>query len=406
MCKRVRRVADSPNTLFPDVRMDVGTGTCGELAASKPRFVIARAPAARAGARVCDRDRDGDRLARDVDFVNGVLARVLCANKDLIDEHCRNGKWDNAKTFTNPYELVYKTDAIAFSPVSRAFFKMWEMMVDYCIGGDAPLSVGYIAEGPGGFIQAVVEYRKKRTGGVGDRHTAITLVSKKRSVPCWKISRDWAERNNVEFYYGEDGSGDIYNVANVRGFSARCSGYDVITADGGFDFSGDFNSQEKNVLGMLAAEVLCALASLREGGVFVFKAFDTLTRATACIVQVLVDCFEEVSCVKPLSSRPANSEKYFLCRGYDRAAGFSRVGILERVVRGECEGRGGTAECITELVRLDDSVYYNLCLVNIALVARQMLTISKTLAFIQTGKRDLTRHDQEVLAGVWTDRYM
>ena len=339
----------------------------------------------------------------DVDRVNNLLSQVLCASKNLIDEYGRNGKWDNAKTFTNPYELVYKTDAISFAPVSRAFFKMWEMMVDYSIGDDGPLNIAYIAEGPGGFIQAAVEYRKTVSGGVGDRHTAITLVSKRRSVPCWKISNDWADRNNVEFFYGEDGSGDIYNIANVKAFCAKCEGCDVVTADGGFDFSGDFNSQERNVLKMLVAEVLCAVLTLRQGGVFVFKAFDTLSRATACIIQILVECFDEVCCVKPLSSRPANAEKYLMCRGYHRPQGLARAVSLERIL--------GTAEvaidlAITDAVPLDAGVYYNLCLANIAMVARQMLTISKTLAFIKSGKRDYTRQDQESFAEAWTDHYM
>lgn len=341
--------------------------------------------------------------ATEVDSVNNALSQVLCASKNLIDDYGRNGRWDNAKTFTNPYELVYKTDAISFAPVSRAFFKMWEMMVDYRIGDEAPLNIAYIAEGPGGFIQAAVEYRKTVSGGVCDRHTAITLVSKKRSVPCWKISHEWAGRNNVEFFYGEDGTGDIYNVANVKAFSAKCSGYDVVTADGGFDFSSDFNSQERNVLRMLVAEVLCAVLTLRQGGVFVFKAFDTLSRATACIVQILVECFDEVSCVKPLSSRPANSEKYFLCRGYNRSEGLAWVAPLEKILGNE---GGDTDRSITDAVPLDAGVYYKLCLVNIAMVARQMMTISKTLTFIKSGRRDYTRQDQESLAEAWTDHYM
>eukprot|EP00873_Tetraselmis_striata_P026986 jgi/Tetstr1/447250/TSEL_034687.t1 len=266
----------------------------------KPRFLIEGIPA------------KGVTLD-DIDFVNQVLSTILCASKNFIDEHGKNGRWDNAKTFTNPYELVYKTDAISYSPVSRAFFKMWEMIVDFsiCDGGGGggggrdrdpdvdndigddndidrsrgrgrgPLRVGYVAEGPGGFIQAIVEYRRSRRASNRDTHTAMTLVSKNRCVPCWKVSQEWAERNNVEFYYGKDGSGDIYNLENVKAFAEKCSGYDLITADGGFDFSGDFNSQERNVLRMLVSEVLCAILALRDGGTFVFKAFDTLCRSTA-----------------------------------------------------------------------------------------------------------------------------
>lgn len=344
----------------------------------------------------------------EIDFVNEVLTVILCASKNLIDEHGRNGRWDNAKTFTNPYELVYKTDAISVAPVSRAFFKMWEILVDFSIGVAGPLRVGYVAEGPGGFIQAMVEYRKAMRASEHDTHTAITLVSRKRCVPCWKVSQEWADTNNVEFYYGKDGSGDIYNMENVRGFAERCSGYDLITADGGFDFSGDFNSQERNVLRMLISEVLCALMSLRDGGTFIFKTFDILSRATACVIQVLVDCFSEVVCVKPLSSRPANSEKYFVCRGYKRETGLDNVENMEKLM-------GSTDDTVQDdvmrVLPLNDEVYYRLSLVNIAMVSRQLVTISKTLDFIHkrdTGENQkmVCRRGQEVIAENWVRNYI
>lgn len=393
----------------------------------KPRFLIEGIPA------------KGVTLD-DIDFVNQVLSTILCASKNFIDEHGKNGRWDNAKTFTNPYELVYKTDAISYSPVSRAFFKMWEMIVDFsiCDGGGGggggrdrdpdvdndigddndidrsrgrgrgPLRVGYVAEGPGGFIQAIVEYRRSRRASNRDTHTAMTLVSKNRCVPCWKVSQEWAERNNVEFYYGKDGSGDIYNLENVKAFAEKCSGYDLITADGGFDFSGDFNSQERNVLRMLVSEVLCAILALRDGGTFVFKAFDTLCRSTACVIQVLVECFSEVVCVKPLSSRPANSEKYFVCRGYSRRAGLKHVECVQALM-----GRTDATiqEDVTRVIRLRQDLYYRLCLVNIAMVSRQLVTISRTLEFIHmrdAGENHKLeyRKGQEGPADDWVRNYM
>lgn len=340
----------------------------------------------------------------DIDFVNKLLSKSLCSSKNLIDEHCKNGKWDHAKTFTNPFELVYKTNAINVVPVSRAFFKIWEVVHDARVMTRRPLNIAYVAEGPGGFIQGIVEYRKlQKVDHVIDKHVAITLVSRRRSVPCWKLPREWADENNVEFCYGHDGTGDIYNIENVRAFADKCKGFDIVTADGGFDFSGDFNSQETNVLRMLIAEVLCALLILREGGSFIFKTFDTLSRATACIIQILVQSFDSVVCTKPLSSRPANSEKYFVCTGFkcDDSVEFTKV--LKSLL---ILGKRFSVEDVHRAIELDAGVYYNVCLVNIAMVCRQLSTILKTLRFIRDFDDDenekcVIRQRQDDLADKW-----
>jgi 23S rRNA U2552 (ribose-2'-O)-methylase RlmE/FtsJ len=322
----------------------------------------------------------------------------------MIEEHGKNGKWDHAKTFTNPFELVYKSNTIKINPVSRAFFKIWEVVHDACILPLQPLNIAYVAEGPGGFIQGIVEFRKKQKVDCSlDRHVAITLVSRRRSVPCWKISREWAEENKVEFCYGDDGTGDIYNIENVRRFSKYCSGFDVVTADGGFDFSNDFNSQESNVLRMLISEVLCSLLILRDGGSFILKTFDTLGKSTACVIQVLVKSFDKVVCTKPLSSRPANSEKYFVCTGFTRVKGLVFIDILESLL---ILGNRFTVEDVYRAIELNTGLYYNLCLVNISMVCRQLCTIFKTLHFIHhldgdEESKSRIRLNQESLASNW-----
>jgi 23S rRNA U2552 (ribose-2'-O)-methylase RlmE/FtsJ len=344
----------------------------------------------------------------EVDHVNKILSDSLCSTKNLIEEHGKNGKWDHAKTFTNPFELVYKTNTVKVVPVSRAFFKIWEVVQDAFILPLEPVKIAYVAEGPGGFIQGIVEYRKKQPVDCSlDRHVAITLVSRRRSVPCWKLSREWVEENNVEFCYGDDGTGDIYNVGNVRRFSEYCSGFDIVTADGGFDFSNDFNSQETNVLRMLISEVLCALLILRDGGSFIFKTFDTLSRSTSCIIQILVKSFNKVVCTKPLSSRPANSEKYFVCTGFKRDEGCIFIDILESLLS---LGKRFTVEDVYRALELNIDVYYNVCLVNISMVYRQLCTILKTLQFINTSDGDeetkkQIRLYQDELAFVWTRNF-
>jgi cap1 methyltransferase len=56
-------------------------------------------------------------------------------------------------------------------------------------------------------------------------------------------------------------------------------------------------------------------ALLQEGGTYVCKFYDMQTKATASLVRLLVATFAHVDVVKPITSRPANAERYTVCRG-------------------------------------------------------------------------------------------
>ena len=44
--------------------------------------------------------------------------------------------------------------------MSRAFYKMWEMLILFNLADDDNFTYAALAEGPGAFIQAVIKYRE------------------------------------------------------------------------------------------------------------------------------------------------------------------------------------------------------------------------------------------------------
>jgi len=88
---------------------------------------------------------------------------------------------------------------------------------------------------------------------------------------------------------------------------------DFITADGGFDFSIDFNKQEENSAKLIFCEICFTLMLQKEGGSFVLKVFDLYSSCSLQLLYLLNYLYDEVIITKPLSSRPANSEKYIVC---------------------------------------------------------------------------------------------
>ena len=107
---------------------------------------------------------------------------------------------------------------------------------------------------------------------------------------------------------------------------------DIITGDGGFDFSADFNSQEIIIHELLFAQVAYAVCLQRQGGSFVLKMFDCFYKPTADIIYILSSFYEKVYIIKPNTSRCANSEKYIVCVGFKYSSSASYCGIFEKTL--------------------------------------------------------------------------
>jgi hypothetical protein len=149
---------------------------------------------------------------------------------------------------------------------------------------------------------------------------AMTLRSTERAVPGWRKSAAFlTEYPDIHVTYGADGTGNLYSLANQAAFAAtaaeHCGAALLYTADGGFDFSSDYNGQENTVHRLLAAEALAGLQTLAPGGTMILKVFDTKHVATLELLWMVGGCFERTAIVKPHTSRPANSERYWVGSG-------------------------------------------------------------------------------------------
>jgi hypothetical protein len=67
--------------------------------------------------------------------------KIVSAEKEKIDEIENSENWDKMKKIGNPYELIYttynkkrKNNSISqYIPISRSYFKMWEIFYNFDI---------------------------------------------------------------------------------------------------------------------------------------------------------------------------------------------------------------------------------------------------------------------------------
>jgi 23S rRNA U2552 (ribose-2'-O)-methylase RlmE/FtsJ len=256
-------------------------------------------------------------------YVSMTLNDYLNKAKQQIDDSYE--PWDYIKRYTNPYEFIHsiipntKNSVSKMKPLSRSFYKMIELsnMFHLLSGYDnIPMKTFHLAEGPGGFIEAIEHLRKN----IHDRYYGMTLINEDPNVPGWNKANKFLDTHpNVTIEYGATGTGDLLEVDNLKFCNDKYkNSMDIITADGGFDFSIDFNQQEILASKLLFAQVSFAISMQKIGGHFILKVFDIFTKSTCDILYILCSLYQEVYITKPHTSRLANSEKYIVCKGFKK----------------------------------------------------------------------------------------
>jgi 23S rRNA U2552 (ribose-2'-O)-methylase RlmE/FtsJ len=259
------------------------------------------------------------------DIPISVISQSLCYYLYNIKEKItsKEKQWDIYKKYTNPYEYIHTTVPLKkksvskYKPLSRSYFKMIEIMNTFHINYTEPITSFHLAEGPGGFIEALVKLRNSKE----DIYIGMTLLDENRkiaNIPAWKKSEQFFKTySNVKLENGKDGTGNILSLENFKYITKKYnSTVDFITADGGFDFSIDFNQQESFIGKLLFAQVAYALCIQKYKGKFILKIFDCFMQHTIDILYILSSFYEKVYIMKPQTSRYANSEKYIVCIGF------------------------------------------------------------------------------------------
>ena len=271
-------------------------------------------------------------------YMSTTLNEYLLNAKERIDKY--QNDWDIIKKYINPYEFIHttvpycKSSVCKYKPVSRSYFKFIEMnsllnLTD-SFTSNIPINSFHLAEGPGGFIEAIANIRKNKN----DRYIGMTLISPDNNVPGWKKSGDILKKNpNISIEVGESEDGDILLSDNYVFCQNKYGNtMNIITADGGFDFSIDFNMQEAMSSKLIFAEAIYAITLQKRGGHFILKIFDNFTRFTSELIYLLSMFYEKVYTVKPNTSRYANSERYIVCKNFKYHDTSSLTEIFKQVL--------------------------------------------------------------------------
>lgn len=343
------------------------------------------------------------------------LHNVISKYKGFIDKIDNSKKWDYAKKISNPFELINQVGYRSISsiiPISRSYFKLLEIIADFNIidNNNRSLTYAAIAEGPGGFVECFIRYRKQNFLGRNDQILCMTLKSDSNEIPNWHKAGHLFKNNSVKICYGQDGTGNLYNPDNIKNFSNKLvNKADLVTADGGFDYSTDFNKQEQMSSKLIFSEIICALAVNKKGGHFIIKVFDLYTIITVKLLYLLNIYYDKIIITKPFTSRPANSEKYIICKGFRGISDKKLENLYKMLSEWNSEESKGNYISDISGLKFQNSYLYELYKINKYLAKYQMINILKTIVFINYDiqPKDIIylKKIQTVFALEWCKKY-
>ncbi|XP_049768155.1 cap-specific mRNA (nucleoside-2'-O-)-methyltransferase 1 [Schistocerca cancellata] len=259
----------------------------------------------------------------ETNFCDPNLLRNVLSSKSVFDKLDAN-EMLKARSRSNPFETI--RGAIF---LNRAAVKMANMdkVFDFMFTNPhhengkpqlGPHDLLYFADvcaGPGGFSEYVLWRKKWQAKGFG-----FTL----KGDHDFRLSDFYAGPcETFEPHYGvggTDGNGDVFDPNNIEAFTefvhAQTSdlGVHFMMADGGFSVEGQENIQEILSKQLYLCQCLVALSIVRTGGHFVCKLFDLFTPFSVGLVYLMYKSFKMICIHKPNTSRPANSERYIICK--------------------------------------------------------------------------------------------
>nr|XP_053609664.1 cap-specific mRNA (nucleoside-2'-O-)-methyltransferase 1 isoform X2 [Plodia interpunctella] len=329
----------------------------------------------------------------ETDFVDPPILKGVLEAKTIFDS-LDDEDLRRARSRSNPYETIA---SVIF--LNRAAVKMANMdaVFDFiftkpkkqnsresALDSRELLYFADVCAGPGGFSEYVLFRRGWRAKGFG-----FTL----KGGNDFKLSDFYAGTpETFNPYYGVNNDGNIFDPDNLESLKKHVLdqtsdlGVHFLMGDGGFSVEGQENIQEILSKQLYLCQCLAALMLVRTGGHFVVKLFDVFTLFSVGLIYIMYRCFDKVCIHKPVTSRPANSERYLICL-YKRPGTESAENYLFKV--NELLGKAADDDRgtdVTQLVPLsviqEDTDFYNYIYnSNNILGERQIKNLLKIAAF-------------------------
>lgn len=216
--------------------------------------------------------------------------------------------------------------------VSNAWLKIYEICE--CLKKDIKKKtqrVVHYAEAPGNFILGMNHWMTTHNK-IYDWYASSYVAGNNEEAKYFSDNYGIIRKFKNRWFYGADMNGDITSTNNIRDFDNFTDNFgkaDIMTSDVKYVPLIENYDEEENInIPVHVGHLLCALVSLKVGGIAVLKEFEYFEASSICLLMVFVSQFKQCMIFKPQSSGKTNSEVYLIGIGYKKNLNEEQMNLL------------------------------------------------------------------------------
>tara|TARA_B100001564_G_scaffold348958_2_gene351485 strand:- start:24 stop:6842 length:6819 start_codon:yes stop_codon:yes gene_type:complete len=258
-------------------------------------------------------------------FLTEYINKIKVTDQLIGDIDAKNNPklWSSTHHYINDYEIMPLIIENG-EKNNRAYYKLWELLLDDNIVKKKNFHLISLAEAPGNFVKCV---QTLLHSGWNDYVICTKLDDRNTTTQndffeVYKNHIFGFSRGKLQLPSNPNYNGDLTSKDEIEAFinyiTLENKQADLITADGGMDKKNedDFMFEEYNHLPLFLGEVIAALFTQKIGGTFILKMYDTIYINSINLLHILSAFYNKVVIIKPYTSRPCNSEKYVKCSDF------------------------------------------------------------------------------------------
>jgi hypothetical protein len=278
--------------------------------------------------------------------------------------------------------------------LSDGFFKLWEILLLFdLIDTSSSFVSAHLAEKSGAFIQAVMLYRdmfgKKSKS---DKYYSVTMKTD-------DTGDDLHIDDAFNDFYKKEKPQRILSHKYDKPLEEKA---DLITGYASFDKINE-NIQEQQSFKLLTTQIITATKMQKKGGSFVCKFFETFTRTSIKLVQILNELYDKVYFIKPLTSKESSSEKYAVCINFKYDDKDKEFKNITKVLHTFNENIHKNNEKIVDIFlnyEIPKNLIYSMIQINRMISNPQLKNIAEILTYVEkeiySGDEYHARRDEQI----------
>ena len=256
---------------------------------------------------------------------NSEYIKEIRTISDNINNSSGKKMWNYIHHYVNEYELLTNV-IVDGDKYNRAYYKMWEILLDNKIIDKPNFQYIALAEAPGNFVKCVKNLKSPEWNDfiICTLLNDMNTVNQGNFFDKYKNSIFGNSKGNLKLSNTKDKdfNGNLTKSSDINIFinyvETNNLYADLITADGGLQKSNniDYLLEEYNHLPLFLGEIITALFTQKIDGTFILKMYDMVYNNSVNLLNLLSSFYNNVYITKPYSSRPCNTEKYIVCSNF------------------------------------------------------------------------------------------